>query len=158
MFSPTGLDAILVDYLYNQVPEGKRRDQMKRLMLLGLMQELGIKSDREHFIPPRPIELTTPPLSSTLDERFIGRSTSTDAFKDRQSRLLGNIDDVERGDVDYNNDRVATLTDVVGRSNNGDDRRDERITSPSVDDKPVNESSSDIVNGISVSALMGFKG
>lgn len=158
VFAATGLDALLVDYLYVQVPEGKRRDQMKRLMLLGLMQDLGIKNDQAAFIPPRPIELSTQPLTTTLNDAFLDRSTPAETFNNVSSRLIEN---------DNDDTNIETRRSDKGKSTSSEDRLassvqfrgDEMHSSPaSLNDEADDESSNDMVNGLSVSALMAFKG
>lgn len=56
-FAQSGLEARLYDFLYNRVPEGKRRDVMKRYMLLGFMEDQAIYRTPDQYIPPKPIEL-----------------------------------------------------------------------------------------------------
>ncbi|WP_234625025.1 hypothetical protein RMS29_027630 (plasmid) [Agrobacterium rosae] len=158
VFASSGLDAVLVDYLYKQVPDGKRRDQMKRLMLLGLMQELGIQNDNMSFIPPRPIGISNREHPSTLEERFLERSSSTETFNNVRSRLIENDND---GSVTVDDlVKPRTPTSSAGPStafgSNMEDEDRPKIDVPTVVEGP--ESSNDTINGLNIQAFMAFKG
>ncbi len=158
VFASSGLDAVLVDYLYSQVPEGKRRDQMKRLMLLGLMQELGLNHDSSSFIPPRPIEMSGRVHPSSLVDPFLERSPATETINNERSRLIEN----DKGDALTVDERGSTVSITSSK-------RDEAELVSSLNDKErpnndfpavaeVTESSDDTINGLNIQAFMAFKG
>lgn len=158
VFASSGLDAILVDYLYKQVPEGKRRDQMKRLMLLGLMQELGIQSDKSSFIPPRPIEMSERVHPSTLDDPFLGRSKPTETFNNKRSRLIEN--DKDEALTVYVRTNLRPDAYSAGDNAVNDDPPEDNKRSKMEPEQVVAEpeSSDDTFNGLNIQALMAFKG
>lgn len=158
VFAKDGFDAVLVDYLYNKVPDGKRRDQMKRLMILGLIQDLGLDASQGLFIPPRPIELLTPPIGNSLDSRFVGAIDDGKSSNNGSRRLSGGMKPVLTAD----DDRYSTAT--VGNNNAVDTmiNEDKTVKDGIGIDKSKDGRDADItkrtVNGISVAALMQFKG
>ena len=156
VFAKTGLDAILADYLYNQVPDGKRRDMMKRLMLLGLIEELGLSRDRSDYIPPRPVDMMTFPLQSALNDHFIDRSTPVSSSMNDDDRLLDD-EVVESELIDERRAVQHSSSSEVDKSASLEDREaSKRLSTEKADGLP--EPDDELRNGLNVAALAGFMG
>lgn len=61
VFNNTKIDNALYDFVYNKIPFGRRREELKRLILLGFIAETGYSLDKNDIIPassvPKPINV-----------------------------------------------------------------------------------------------------
>lgn len=55
VFNNSTIDNALYDFIYGQIPFGRRRDELKRLILLGFVAETGYQLAPDDRIPPTSI-------------------------------------------------------------------------------------------------------
>lgn len=61
VFNDTKIDNALYDFIYEKIPFGRRRDELKRLILLGFIAETGYSLNENDIIPasslPKPLNV-----------------------------------------------------------------------------------------------------
>lgn len=61
VFNDTKIDNALYEFIYEKIPFGRRRDELKRLILLGFIAETGYSLNENDIIPvssvPKPVNV-----------------------------------------------------------------------------------------------------
>lgn len=94
VFNNSKIDTALYDFIYGQIPFGRRRDELKRLILLGFIAETGYQLAPDDRISP-----TSIPSEIDVDDvvkKLLNVKNIKNDEKQRLSQLNGDKNDINR--------------------------------------------------------------